>query len=57
MEVCQTDQGKEECWLWVKMKDDEVNAHHNLISAGPKSVLRGRTLAEIKAKEEKPAAI
>ena len=39
------------------MKDDEAEAHRSLISAGPKSMLRGRTLKEVKAEEENWAEI
>jgi len=55
MEVFQTDQGKEERWLLVKMKDDEADARRNLISTERELVLSGRILEQIKAEEEEPA--
>ena len=55
--LIRTGQGQEERWLMVKRKDDEADARRNVTGTEPESVLSGRSLAEIKAEEEKPAEI
>jgi DNA ligase D-like protein (predicted 3'-phosphoesterase) len=50
--LIRTDQGQEKRWLLVKMKDDQADAHRNLTSTEPESVLSGRTLAEIKVRRK-----
>jgi DNA ligase D-like protein (predicted 3'-phosphoesterase) len=42
-----TGTGKKSRWLLVKMKDDDADARRNPVSTEPKSVLSGRTLAQI----------
>jgi DNA ligase D-like protein (predicted 3'-phosphoesterase) len=39
-------------WLLIKMRDDDADARRNPVSTEPKSVLSGRTLAQIAAEAE-----
>jgi DNA ligase D-like protein (predicted 3'-phosphoesterase) len=43
--------GEEESWLLVKMKDEGADARRNPVRTEPRSVLSGRTLAEVAAEE------
>ncbi len=43
--------GDDENWLLVKMSDDAADARRNPTSTEPRSVLSGRTLAEVAAEE------
>lgn len=45
--------GNEKNWLLVKMKDEGADARRNPVRTEPRSVLSGRTLAEV-AEEEAP---
>ncbi|MBN1543118.1 DNA ligase [candidate division KSB1 bacterium] len=51
--LIRTEQDKNERWLLVKTDDDKADARRNPVSTEPKSVLTGRTLAEIR-KETTP---
>lgn len=44
-----TEKGKEPRWLLIKMKDKDADARRNPVSTEPRSVLSGRTRAEIQA--------
>ncbi|MFN2194826.1 MAG: DNA polymerase ligase N-terminal domain-containing protein [Anaerolineales bacterium] len=46
--------GDDERWLLIKMDDDQADARRNPTSTEPKSVLTGRTLAEIAEQEKQP---
>jgi hypothetical protein len=43
--------GKKPKWLVIKMDDKEADARRNPVSTEPKSVLTGRTLAQVAAEE------
>ncbi len=49
--LIRTNQGDEERWLLVKMKDDAADARRNPTSTEPESVVSGRTLDEIAEQE------
>lgn len=46
--LIRTGKGKDERWLLVKMDDEEADARRNPVNTEPKSVLTGRTMAEIR---------
>lgn len=50
--LIRTDKGRNERWLFIKMKDEEADARRNPVSTQPKSVITGRTLDEIKREEK-----
>jgi DNA ligase D-like protein (predicted 3'-phosphoesterase) len=47
-----TGSGKDERWLLVKMKDDAADARRKPTSTEPKSVLSGRTVAQVAQEAE-----
>jgi DNA ligase D-like protein (predicted 3'-phosphoesterase) len=49
--LIRTGKGDEARWLLVKMKDQEADARRSPTTSAPRSVLSGRTLEEIAAKE------
>ncbi|MFG0328464.1 MAG: DNA polymerase ligase N-terminal domain-containing protein [Phycisphaerales bacterium] len=52
--LIRTDGGTKERWLLIKMKDDGADARRNPVSTQPRSVVSGRTIAEV-AKQESDA--
>jgi DNA ligase D-like protein (predicted 3'-phosphoesterase) len=46
--LIRTGKGKNERWLFIKMRDEEADARRNPVSTESQSVLTGRTLEDIK---------
>lgn len=49
--LVRTNQGDDERWLFIKMRDDEADARRNPTSTEPHSVLSGRTIDEVREEE------